>query len=183
MKIRINYVFRSICCMVLVIVLLSMNTVDVFANLDNERNCLTEQKTNAGVEIVDVNESEPEDNSKKSDFSKIDSQVKEAYETICEYIESNSLQISVTLEAFNEEYTQGSYDSVDECLQVWLDELSQVQPLGNEDTSDNEGISLLSSSSSAYWYYNTGMTLYEKPDYSRETLKNSVFNSNNHPHG
>ena len=92
-----------------------------------------------------------------------------AYKSFCEYISENELPASVSIEVFSEGFQQGNY-SIDEYLQLCINEVSQLYVGGEYETSQAS----VATSSDGTWFYNTSTTLYQKPNYSKYNLLNIV---------
>lgn len=96
----------------------------------------------------------------------LDLEVASAYEAFCEYVSEHDLPVSVSLETFTDGYYQDEYVSVDEYLQLCLDELSQLVFEGEESVAPASA----ATSSDDTWFYNTSTQLYQKPNYSKYNL-------------
>lgn len=88
-----------------------------------------------------------------------------SYEKLCEYLDNCEINADISLETFQNEYLNGEYTSLEEYLESYYSLL--VTPISD--------ISPLSSTSSdTTWYYNTGTTLYNLPNYTKYNLLNVV---------
>lgn len=102
---------------------------------------------------------EVSEESTDGDFLDASEEEREAYQEVSEYLEQNHYE-EVSLETFLECYEDSGYSSVQEYA------LSIERTIDGE----NELYSSSPSSSADYWFYNTGTTLPQEPDYSKYNL-------------
>lgn len=102
---------------------------------------------------------EVSEESTDGDFFEASEEEREAYQEVSEYLEQNHYE-EVSLEKFLECYEDSEYSSI------------QEYALSIERTIDGESelYSSSPSSSADYWFYNTGTTLPQEPNYSKYNL-------------
>ena len=84
----------------------------------------------------------------------------DAYKKLSQYISDHNLAANVSLETFEQEYLLGEYSSISEYLEAYYSLLDDTpSPKWTGDTK---------------WYYNTGTTLMDKPNYNSYNLLNVV---------
>lgn len=85
-----------------------------------------------------------------------------AYTQLCEYISINGISADISLETFANEYTTGSYSSLENYLKAYYSLLSVPSEISENTRSDDS------------WYYNTGTVLMNEPNYETYNLLNVV---------
>ncbi len=100
-------------------------------------------------------------------------EVLNAYEKLCAYIQLNNISFEIPLENFYESYCLGNYTSMEEYMH---DCYSDISALKASNIISDSSISTRSSSSPANsrWYYNTGTSPNQEPNYSKYNLLNIV---------
>ncbi|MBO4506925.1 MAG: hypothetical protein J5728_10905 [Lachnospiraceae bacterium] len=100
------------------------------------------------------------DDISKNSLSKYSQELASAYIELSQFIADNDLPASISIEAFEQEYLKGKYHSVSEYLNSFYS-LFEVDS-ASKWTNDTK------------WYYNTGVTLMDKPVYNNYNLLSVV---------
>ncbi len=87
-----------------------------------------------------------------------------SYEKLIRYAKDNHIPLKISFETFKNGYLSGNYESVDQYLSSYY---SLLKPEVDETTSRHEF-------AIPKWYYNTGLTLPRKPNYSKYKLLSNV---------
>lgn len=95
-----------------------------------------------------------------------DGELEKSYNEIIEYFENSNLPVNITYDTFEDEYYGNAYSNPEEYLHSYKDLIS-VEPIDEEDCQ-------LYSSPDEKWYYNTGTSLPQVPNYSRYNLLSTV---------
>lgn len=96
----------------------------------------------------------------------LDDELRKSYNDIIEYFEKSDMPVNITYDTFEEEYYKNGYSAPEEYLQAYKDLFS----LKSNDEEDCQ----LYSSPNEKWYYNTGTSLPQVPNYSRYNLLSTV---------
>lgn len=94
-----------------------------------------------------------------------------AYENLCSYIVSLDSSFDISIEDFYESFCLGQYVSIEEYLSSCKEEVLKYT---ESNVLSNSSAPVRSNVENSYWYYNTGLTSPQKPNYSRYNLLNIV---------
>lgn len=155
----------------LLCVILSNNFIEVLAGNDYQIENADQQKSQEVQDIQDkfsISSEIVQVDMSSSDDGKIlgyDDELLASYEELCKYTYDHKMNADISLETFSNEYIDGEYSSFDEYLQTYYRLLT---------IPETDILPLSSLSSDTTWYYNTGTTLYNLPNYTKYNLLNII---------
>ncbi len=154
----VEEVKKTIVCILTILMILASYS---FAFANNTSISSEENMESSELYYKEINQANNEDCLNDELRNKYSDEVLEGYKELSSYLSQNELSAEISLETFSNEYMTGNYNSMNDYLDSYYDIL--VLPQNEKDWTDD-----------SKWYYNTGTSLMDEPNYSSRNLLNLV---------